>query len=463
MGLVTWVLHHDDLAADVSRLIGRLEVGGAGLTIGRGARDSQAVPPVLALSSRVDLPDPYMSERHIRITRAGDVDVVQDEGSRHGTWVDGRPLSAPAALEDGALIEVGRSLLCYRRVPSPRADLLKAGPVEIPPSRTFNPHLADILGRLRRLADTSLPILLLGDRGVGKEIVARFIHHLSRRRGPFVGVDCGAIPDALLESELFGHRRGAFTTATERIGLIRSANGGTLFLDELGNLTPAAQTRLLRVLQEQHVRPVGAEEAVRVDVRWVAATNAAIETDEASFRRDLFDRLAGGRIVLPRLRERREDLGVLASHLLRAAGFTKVPITKAAARVLFQGSFDGNIRELRNTLVSAATLAAGGKIEVHHLPCWSAGGNVAPAGGTASHPENPTGSQMSGRPDIEPPAFPVMPAPRRVRPPKEEIVQALLHAGGVQDHAARLLGIHERQLRRWMDEYGLRRTSRKNT
>lgn len=221
-----------------------------------------------------------------------------------------------------------------------------------------------------RVASTSTTVLITGESGTGKEVVARALHELGdRRAGPFVAVNCGALPEALMESELFGHERGAFTGASAaKEGLFRAAHGGTLFLDEVAELTPPLQVKLLRALQERRVRPVGADREVEVDTRVVAATNRDVqaELDAGRLRRDLFFRLAVIRIHLPPLRDRPEDIPLLAEHFLRRHSTLlgrRLSFSDAALRWLAARDYPGNVRELQNVVERAATLAAGPRIE----------------------------------------------------------------------------------------------------
>jgi DNA-binding NtrC family response regulator len=211
-----------------------------------------------------------------------------------------------------------------------------------------------------------------GETGTGKELVARAIHVLSQRKGPFVAVNCGALPETLVEAELFGAKRGAFSGATaDRIGLVRGADGGTLFLDEIAELRPSSQAALLRVLQEREVMALGDTRAVKVDVRFVAATHRDLEdmVGRGTFRDDLYARLLGFELELPGLRERREDLGLLVRALLgRRPGGNEASFTPAAVRLMHAYRWPHNIREFERALASAVALADGRPIDVADLP-----------------------------------------------------------------------------------------------
>jgi transcriptional regulator with GAF, ATPase, and Fis domain len=224
------------------------------------------------------------------------------------------------------------------------------------------------------VARSNVSVMLLGETGTGKEVVARVVHTLSSRRGELVAVNCGAFPPHLVESELFGHKRGAFSGATEdRLGLVRSADGGTLFLDEIGELPASAQAALLRVLQESEVVPVGATRPIRVNVRLVTATHRDLSAlvDAGSFRKDLLARISGFKLALPPLRDRKEDVGLLVGTLLPRVlpeHFAQTTFCVDAARALFRYDWPLNVRELEKALGVAAVLARGGRIELEHLP-----------------------------------------------------------------------------------------------
>jgi Nif-specific regulatory protein len=236
--------------------------------------------------------------------------------------------------------------------------------------------MQDIFGLVAQVADSNTTVLVHGETGTGKELIARAIHRNSPRlRGPLVQVNCAAIPDTLIESELFGHERGAFTGAHQRRrGRFEEAHGGTIFLDEVGELSAAAQVKLLRVLQEKQFQPLGAARVVRVDVRIIAATNRNLEQDLAigRFRADLFYRLNVFPLFLPPLRDRGSDIILLADHfVLKYARETGKPVEKispAVSDILLNYRWPGNVRELENCIERAVLLAAGDTVETVHLP-----------------------------------------------------------------------------------------------
>lgn len=235
------------------------------------------------------------------------------------------------------------------------------------------PKIQDVLRMVARLRDTRTPVLIVGESGTGKELVARAIHFrgaFSSR--PFVAVDCGSLVPTLIESELFGYERGAFTGAIRsRPGLFQSANGGTVFLDEIGELPLEMQAKLLRVLQEKEVRPVGSNQAIKVDVRVIAATNRDLEAEyrAGNFRKDLYFRLDVVTIRLPALRERRSDIPMLVHWFLdRHAKGSAIQVTGAAMKTLLQYDWPGNVRELENCIERATALGDGKLIDFSDLP-----------------------------------------------------------------------------------------------
>lgn len=320
--------------------------------------------------------DHVMSRVHARLERGRAGWRLIDLKSKNGTFVNGRRIQEKV-LRDGDLARVGSAFFLYQmgemREDRAAAPLVYESAVGLNAFATLSTALGDQLEKARDVAPTGLPILIGGETGAGKELIARELHARSQRRGELVAVNCGAIAKTLVESELFGHRKGAFSGATEnRVGLVRRADGGTLFLDEVAELSESSQVALLRVLQEQEVRPVGATDPITVDVRVIAATNRdlALEVSRASFRDDLFARLRGHEIRMPPLRERREDIGLIVARLLNgtfAAQADGLTFTNGAARALLSHDFPGNIRELEHGLQRAIALAKGDPIAVSHL------------------------------------------------------------------------------------------------
>jgi transcriptional regulator with PAS, ATPase and Fis domain len=320
---------------------------------------------------RLTFPDERMSALHARLRRVLGRWVLEDAGSKNGVRVYGTPQQR-AVLASGDSFECGQTFFVYEEHPaSPPAPALPAN-AEALGCQSFYPALLEAWSALARVAPTRVSVVLQGETGTGKELAARALHVWSGRSGPFVAVNCGALPEPLAESELFGVRRGAFTGASEdRPGLVRASSGGTLLLDEVGELPASVQVKLLRVLQESEVQPVGSAQPVRVDLRVVAATHRDLEAlvEEGGFRADLFARLTGLEVELPPLRERRADLGLLLPALLRRAGAPpSLRLSREAARALFRWRWPHNVRELERALAVAVALAGSGRVELAHLP-----------------------------------------------------------------------------------------------
>ena len=318
----------------------------------------------------VFLDDPRVSRPHARIIRNRGRFHLEDCGSKNGTKLGSRVIRYEE-ISDGSLIQLGHTFLLYREHEDgspPGAAVENEG---LPGLASLVPALSQQLRMLARAARSNVSLLLLGETGTGKEVVARAIHRASERRGPFIAVNCGGIPRELVESELFGVRRGAYSGATEsRPGYVRSAEQGTLFLDEIADLAPAAQAALLRVLQTREVVAVGEAKATEVNFRVIAATNRDLVADVKAkrFRDDLFARIAGLIAKLPPLRERREDLGLLIPTLLSRHGARDtVTICEKAVRALLRYPWPLNIRELEKALETALVLASD-RVELAHLP-----------------------------------------------------------------------------------------------
>src|SRR5262249_14639280 len=241
------------------------------------------------------------------------------------------------------------------------------------PAASLSPAIAEVVARAKAVATARVPVLLRGESGTGKEVLARAIHRFSSRPGAFVAVNCGAIPSELVESELFGHRKGAFSGAhQDKTGLVRTSDGGTLLLAEIGDLALPAQAALLRVLQEAEVLPVGAARPVAVDLRVITATHRDLDAlvRQGGFRHDLLARIDGVTIDVPPLRDRLEDVPLLIAALLiqLAPGRADVTVQPDAAQALLEHDWPLNVRELEQALAGALALSAGGPIERAHLP-----------------------------------------------------------------------------------------------
>jgi len=288
-----------------------------------------------------------------------------------------------------------------------------------------------LLSLIKKVAPTDSTVLILGESGTGKELVATSIHDNSERRDdPFIKLNCAAIPEELLESELFGHEKGAFTGATKfKPGKFDMANGGTIFLDEIGDMPFNLQAKILRILQEQEFYRVGGSRTIKVDVRIIASTNKNLEkmVQDGTFREDLFYRLNVFTLHLPPLRERKEDVPLLVDSFLQNAP-KKVEISSVALQMLLAFSWPGNIRELQNTIESASVIAENGYIEPAQLP-----GKIT---GAFNNPDQP---------DFRMPAN--IPLDERLREiEKSMILEALRKTGGIQVRATEILGINQRSL-----------------
>jgi transcriptional regulator with GAF, ATPase, and Fis domain len=299
----------------------------------------------------------------------------------------------------------------------------------------------DVLAHATKVAPTDTTVLMTGESGTGKEVVARFIHRGSARKdGPFVALNCAALPEQLMESELFGHEKGAFTgAAAARAGRLEQAAGGVLFLDEVGEMSPAVQAKFLRVLQEKEYQRLGGARTLKTDVRVLAATNRDLKAAIArgQFREDLYYRLSVFDIALPPLRERPEDILVLAEAFLdeigRSVGRPSGGLSKEVQEKLVAYPWPGNVRELRNALERAVILCEGGLITSEHLPM----GIVAPPGADAGAPAAPPGGSTLDAAE------------------REMIVQALSRSGYNKSKAARQLGLTRAQLRSRIEKHGL--------
>ncbi len=357
-----------------------------------------------------------VSRAHLEVS-AGPPALVKDLGSSNGSRLQGKKLDAgrAVALTAGSVVEFGEARL-----------LLEAARGAAGERST----MAQVRKLVEVVAPSMLSVLIQGETGSGKELLAAAIHQGSpRAQRPYVKVSCAALTPSLLESELFGYEKGAFTGATEaRQGLVEAADGGTLFLDEVGEMSLETQAKLLRVLDNREVRRVGAVQARQVDVRFVAATNRSLAAEVAAgrFRQDLYFRLNGICLELPPLRERTDEILPIARDLLAKS---KAELSKAAGEVLLAHRWPGNIRELKNVVERAAVVAAGAAIGPEHLML----GEVTAAPSAGSLKDAVAGAE------------------------KQRIVAALEQAGGNQGKAAELLGISRRTLINRLEEHGLPR------
>ncbi len=410
------------------------------VSIGRGPTrrcERRNEPGVRRLALQV--PDRRVSTTHALLSRHGAGWLIEDPGSKNGTLVNGQR-QQQTQLHDGDLIEVGNTFFLFRdAVPAlaTQSSDLDAAQLAAPSPElaTFVAALADDYASLAQVARSAISVLARGDTGSGKEVLARAVHTLSGRTGAFVAVNCGAIPENLIEAEMFGYRKGAFSgAAANHPGLVLSAHGGTLFLDEIGDLDGASQAALLRVLEEREVMALGSTQAVKVDVRLVAATHRDLEAmvEKKRFRRDLLARLKGFTLVLPTLAERREDLGLLIAALIRRivpARADQVRFDPLAMRALLRYAWPDNVRELKQSLEAAIVLAGEGIVELRHLPASVRKPPPAPA------------------PEAE--------LDEAEQQQRNQLVVLLAEHCGNLSTVARALGKDRVQIRRWVKRYGL--------
>jgi transcriptional regulator with PAS, ATPase and Fis domain len=384
-------------------------------------------------SSAVPVEDHAASRLHATLRWDGGATVrLTDHESRNGTYVGGQRIEAPVDLRSGAEFSVGATRLVVAIRVATAVSSLGPEAAEIVTAR--DPAMLRVLALAERAAAAEVSVLLVGETGVGKDIVARFIHERSpRREGPFLAINCGAIAETLAESTLFGHERGAFTGAVARqAGYFERAHRGTLFLDEVGELSLAMQIRLLRVLEDRTVVRVGGTEAVPVDVRVIAATNADLEARvrARSFREDLLYRLDVLRIAIPPLRERPDDVVPLAERFLAdAAPGAIVRLSTAAADALRAQPWPGNVRELRNVVERSVAVRERDVLGPDDLAGLGSERAAAPAGALRHKVD-----------DVE----------------RQAIVEALEACGGNQTRAAKRLGLSRRALIYKLERFGLK-------
>ena len=433
----------------------RLLFVGDQLELGRRASEESRPGVHTALLS-----DTLVSGHHARITRSPDDGYeLSDLGSKNGTWVDNVRVEGRVRLRDGAVIFVGNHAGIFRLASAIEVEAIKNELINpLGPVPTVCPTLAVACDRLRRLAASDSELLILGETGAGKEVYARAVHLVSGRKGRFVAINCGAIPRELVESELFGYRQGAHSTAHQaKPGLIEEAEGGTLFLDEIGEMTDEAQIKLLRFLQDRELTPLGSTRPRRIDVRVIAATNRTAPGSAgkatAGLRDDILARLGAAPIHLPPLRNRIEDLGVLIAHFLRAT--PEVKLEQPAFRALCLHTWPLNVRELEKIISTSAILTSVGKaIALRDLPepiARAASVPVVVAGGddgaaAVASPGGPVGAGAAGG------------APRRIAGPSptpaqlEELLKR--YDGNVAD-VSRELGKHRAAVWRWLKKFGI--------
>jgi DNA-binding NtrC family response regulator len=347
---------------------------GAQIQLGDRARLGKASDNDLVLG------DDTVSRYHCELVREGNAVRVRDLNSTNGTRVDGTRVS-DALLSPGAVLKVGEVEIALRPA-APKSEILPSEKTRFGPALGQSLAMRRIFGVLERIAPTEGTVLLEGETGTGKDVLARaIVENSPRKSGPFVVVDCGAVSYSLIESELFGHERGAFTGAvSSRQGAFELAEGGTVFLDEIGDLPLDVQPKLLRVLETREFRRVGGNKSIKTDVRVIAATKRDLKREVAGgkFREDLYFRLAVVPVTVPSLRQRREDIPILAEHILAAAcaGGDPISLGEQTIQGLLAHDWPGNVRELRNVLERAVYMArAAGATELGDvsLPTSTAG------------------------------------------------------------------------------------------
>jgi two-component system response regulator AtoC len=463
---------HDAFEARVEDECARAEQGGPGfalLRVGCAEAKVAAAQQHLALRLRaIDVVGIYApGELEALLTQTSPEAAEALAGELRGALAE---LGVPAHVEVACWPRDGRSPDALFAAVSRRQGAVAPAP-EPPAAGKDAIVVADAaMERLYKLAERvaagTISVLILGETGAGKEVLAERLHKLSPRAArPFVSLNCAALTESLLESELFGHERGAFTGAiAQKLGLLESADGGTVFLDEVGEMPASTQAKLLRVIETRQVLRVGGLKPRPIDVRFVSATNRDLEAEvsRGAFRRDLYFRLNGIALSIPPLRQRPGEIEALARLFLdRAtaqAGRGRAQIDHDALELLRSYTWPGNIRELRNVMERAALLAAGARITREHLPMEKMRATFAGISDAAAPPAPPP-----PRPAVEAPAA----APTEKQPPsvraeiealeRRRILDALAECAGNQTKAARLLGMSRRTLLHRLDSYGVAR------
>jgi DNA-binding NtrC family response regulator len=385
-----------------------------------------------------------VSRRHLEVAwdPALGRHYARDLDSRNGTWLAGQPLAAiPRVLDDNAVLRLGDVVAVYERH---RGDVVDAPAVDHQAVPGHALAIIALRGALARAAPDPAPALLVGESGAGKERIAAELHRLSARRGPFIALNCAALSPQLIESQLFGHQRGAFTGAVQgSAGLFRAADGGTLFLDEIGELPLDLQPKLLRAIEQGDVLPLGSTVPQRVDVRVVAATNRELarEVDAGRFRRDLYARLALWELVVPPLARRRVDLLAwlerLAAQWAAERRLSRPPVldlAPAAVELIVRHRWPENLRGLVRLIHELAHLEGKGPLTPAQLPAWL--------------------GERDDRPADDDPA-PSAGASLRPRPTRDELLAALAGHGWNISATARYYDRDRKQISRWIAMYAI--------
>lgn len=345
----------------------RIEVGSTSHHGVLTLRDGQAAVLGSGPDATLLVEDPAVSAHHCRLRATEEGLVVEDLNSRNGLYVGAARVGTAMVTGATGSFVVGCTTVTVRR-----GEERRAGAVEVPELIGRSERIQEVKRLIHRYARLRAPVVVLGESGTGKDVVARALHRLSGRSGAYVPLNVAALPDTLLDGELFGHRRGAFTGAVaHRAGAFEQAHRGTLFLDEVAEMSAAAQAKLLRVVEDGQLRPVGSEKSVPVDVRIVSATleDLGRRVEQERFRGDLFHRLSTLVIRLPPLRQRSTDIPVLAQHYLDriATDIGPKQLSPAALARLVAYSWPGNVRQLFGALYRAAAVAEGDTVEPRHL------------------------------------------------------------------------------------------------
>jgi len=380
--------------------------------------------------------DQTVSRRHVAISWSdGYGHVIADLGSSHGCRLDGRPLTRPSRLDNGAVLRLGDVFLVYESGDPDDTSAVSKGSI---PGQALSIRALRV--QVARAAVDPSPVLLLGETGTGKEWIARELHRLSGRKGPLIALNCAALGSQIVESQLFGHVRGAFTGATtDQVGMFRAADGGTLFLDELGELPLELQPKLLRALQDGSITPVGGTRATQTDVRVIAATNKDLQAAiaQGAFRLDLYSRLAMWELAIPPLRARRVDLLAWIARLgdawslARSQPTRRIVLMPDAIETLLLHPWPDNLRGIDRLVHALRADPTRQQLALAELPPWLA----APA--VEAEDDEPRKA-------------------RRPAPTREEFEKVYAeHAGNVRA-LARHFDRDRRQIYRWLETYGLR-------
>jgi len=424
-------------------------------------------------ASTVPIDDPSVSRRHA-VLHVGETLEIEDLGGANGTFVRQTAQAGPgndtlavnvkqllrrkASLAVGDCLLFGTSYVVLRH--PPRVDLPDLVSADVPGADgapgvvVRDPAMRALYAEAARVARANINVLVLGETGVGKEVLARAIHaHSPRAKGPFMGINCAALAESLLESELFGSEKGAFTGALARSGLFEAANGGTVFLDEIAELSLGMQAKLLRVLEERTVTRLGATRPRPIDVRFLSATNRDVEADsqEGRLRQDLYFRLNGVSLLIPPLRDRPQDIEALAASFLSAVcrDLERAPglaISPAALDLLRRHAWPGNVRELRNVIERAAVMCTESTILPEHLPPSVRAAVRGDQGRTL--PETTSSARHGLHPDLQAEMKSVE---------RSKILETLDRCEGNQSEAARQLGMPRRTLVSRLTALGLTR------